>query len=212
MNTPREKREGAKSAKKADEEKISPTFSHACDPTQPLARRLGVTVHVSPLRMRILRLMERHPSPGAERIEDWLFDVANARGARSVTRGDGAPTEFQPPVRDDLSDEDLIAAICQPHNLDRPQILRAAGELITRGVVDPAALSATVCRERADRVLAELARQALRVEPDHAIWSAIAESLRDARPLRSPLLHWSRLAFPLPDSRGVCGKKWMLVA
>lgn len=189
-----------------------PVSAHACDPRRPLSARLGVSVHVSPLRMRLRRLMTEHPSPGAEGPEDWLFDVANARGVRSVTRGDAAPVGFPGPDTAALSNEDLVTALCQPQNLDRPQMLRAAAELVTRGGVHAAGLALAARRERADRVLAELARQALRVEPDHAVWRALARGLGGARPLRSPLLHWTRLAFPVPDARGVCGGAWRLVA
>jgi len=187
-------------------------MSHACDPSQPLARRLGVAVHVSPLRMRLRRLMAEHPSPGAERLEDWLFDVANARGVRSVTRGDHLPEAFVAPSMAALANEELVVAICQPQNLDRPQYLRAAAALVSRSAIDPAILAFAARRERADRVLAELARQALHVEPDHPAWRDLGRQLDGCRPLRSPLLHWTRLAFPVPDARGVCGGQWRLVA
>lgn len=186
--------------------------AHACDPAQPLARRLGIAVHVSPLRMRLRRLMAEHPSPGAACIEDWLFDIANARGVRSVTRCDRVPPGFVAPVAAEISDEELVVAICQPQNLDRPQILRAAAEMVTRGSVNAAVLAAAARRECADRVLADLARQALHVEPDHPVWRELGRRLGSARPLRSPLLHWTRLAFPVPDARGVCGGNWRLVA
>lgn len=194
------------------EEPARPIASHACDPSQPLARRLGVTVHVSPLRMRLRRLMAEHPSAGAACVEDWLLDVAQTRGVRSVTRGIHPPTGFRPPSLSEISNEELVVAIAQPQNLDRPQILRAAAELVSRGVVDPSVLEATARRERADRVLAELARQALHVEPAHSVWLALAGALGNARPLRSPLLHWTRIAFPVPDERGVCRGAWRLVA
>ncbi len=42
-----------------------------------LAQRLGTTVHVSPLRMKLARLREAYPSPSTECLEDWLVDVAN---------------------------------------------------------------------------------------------------------------------------------------
>jgi hypothetical protein len=194
------------------EEYAKQVMSHACDPSQPLARRLGVTVHVSPLRMRLRRLMAEHPSAGAACIEDWLLDVAQTRGVRSVTRDIHPPAGFRPPSLAELSTEELVAAIAQPQNLDRPQLLRAAAELISRGAVDPSVLAATACRERADRVLAELVRQALHVEPAHSVWRALADVLGNARPLRSPLLHWTRIAFPVPDERGVCRGTWRLVA
>ena len=51
-----------------------------------LAVRLGTTVHESSLWRKLMRLSAEYPSPGATACEDWLVDVANARGARIVTR------------------------------------------------------------------------------------------------------------------------------
>lgn len=67
-------------------------------------------------------------------------------------------------------------------------------------------------RERAERVLAELARQALKVEPEHAAWKSLSKALADARPLRDVIIHWTRLAEPImafgkPNDQG-----WRLVS
>lgn len=179
--------------------------------TSILAKRLGVATHVSALRYRFRRLMSAYPSGGAG-LEDWLLDVANSRGARFVTRWPPVEPGFIPPDRRLLPDEDLVVALCLPNNLDRPALLRAAAQMISRGSVDPDALVLAARRERADRVLAELARQALRVDPSHSIWSRIQACLRTSRALRCVLLHWSRLAVPVPDRRGCNAEKWVLVA
>jgi len=177
-----------------------------------LAQRLGVTVHVSPLRFRLVRLMREFPSSGAQCLEDWLLDVANARGARFVTRWPPADPEFMPPPRAILSNEELVVAVCQPHNLDRPQMLRAAAQLVSMQAVKAEILLATARRERAELVLAELARQATRVAPKHPIWCTLTKALSRVAPPRDPILHWTRLAVPVPNKQGYNATGWKLVS
>jgi hypothetical protein len=111
-----------------------------------------------------------------------------------------------------LPDEELVIAICQLQCLDRPQILRLAAQLVSRGKLDLPKLLLVAKRERAETVLAELARLARRVEPGHPLWSALAGAYVSVRPPSQPLLHWSRLAEPVPK-RGLCtGADWKLVA
>ncbi len=177
-----------------------------------LAQRLGVTVHVSPLRIRLAGLMRSYPSSGAQCLEDWLMDVANARGVRVVTRVPAVSADFVPPTLSLLPNEDLVVAICQPHNLDRPQMLRLAAQLVSRQAVNTEMLLLTTRRERAEWVLAELARQAVRVAPDHPLWTAILRAFPGTTTLRTPIIHWTRLAEPIPDERGCNAKSWRLVA
>jgi hypothetical protein len=106
----------------------------------------------------------------------------------------------------------LVVAICQPHNLDRPQVLRAAAQLISRQTVNVEILLSTARRERAELVLAELARQALHVAPEHPVWRALNGALAHVFAPRDPILHWTRLAVPIPDERGCNAKAWKLVS
>ncbi|MCX6993127.1 MAG: hypothetical protein NT011_08305 [Kiritimatiellaeota bacterium] len=177
-----------------------------------LAQRLGVTVHVSPLRVRLANIMREFPSSGAQCLEDWLLDVANARGAWFVTRWPSASPDFAPPVPATLTNEELVVAICQPHNLDRPQMLRAAAQLVSRQAVNGDVLLATSRRERSDLVLVELARQAVHVSPEHLVWCKICHALSGLPTPRSPIIHWTRLAVPIPDERGCNAISWKLVA
>ena len=156
---------------------------------QTLGKRLGQSVHVSLLRRKIRRLMR-----GPFLLEDWLLDLANSRGVRSVSRiSDGLKQEWETPGLAEFSNEELVVAICQPQNLDRPQWLRAAAEIISSERVNFEALVFLAKRERCSRILAELARQALVAEPDHKLWRRILEDFGDAKPLRDSLIHWSRL-------------------
>jgi hypothetical protein len=177
-----------------------------------LADRLGKTVHVSPLRFRLLRLTAAYPSPGAACLEDWLVDVANARGARVVTRPHPPSACFVPPSETALSNEELVVAICQLQCLDRPQMLRLAAQLVSRDAVDIRRLVNLALRERVGVVLAELARQALRIDPVHAGWSSILETFRRERPPSEPLLHWTRLAEPIMRDGRCHAAGWKLVA
>lgn len=176
-----------------------------------LAQRLGISCHVSPLRFKVERLVKEYPSRNSAGLEEWLVDVANARGARVViplfdVHG------FNPPPEDKFSNEELIAAICHPQGLDNPQILRLAAQLISAQSVNIGKLKLVAERERAGRVLAELARQALRVGPAHPVWRAILSFFGNELQFREPLLHWSRLAEPVMGPQGVNALKWRLVA
>jgi hypothetical protein len=179
--------------------------------SQTLADRLGKTLHVSPLRYKIVRLMTRFPCPSAC-IEDWLVAVANARGARVVMAASGPDHAFVDPPPSAFSPEELVVAICQVNCLDRPQMLRLAAQLISRGVVDPSRLRLAAERERAQPVLAELSRQALKVAPDHRTWLQINLMFGKELPLREPILHWTRLAEPIMKDGKCHAGAWRLVA
>jgi hypothetical protein len=176
-----------------------------------LAERMGTTVHVSPLRFKLEALRRRCPLPDGGELEDWLVETANARGARIVVRPEPA-RGFQPPTPAQLSNEELAVGICQWQCLDRPQMLRLAAQLISRKAVDARRLCLVARRERVGRVLAELARQALRVEPEHAAWRAIRDAFVSERPLPDSLLHWTRLAQPIMRDGRCNAAAWKLVA
>ena len=177
-----------------------------------LARRLGLTEHLSPLRFKLARLWRAWPCEGCSCIEDWLVAIANARGARVVVLPHADSACMTLPGTEILSTEELVVALCQPNGLDRPQVLRLAAQFVSRGSLRLAPLRLIAVRERAGVVLAELSRQALRVEPLHAVWLSVQAAFADQPPLREPLLHWTRLAEPVMV-RGRCNaERWELVA
>ncbi len=165
---------------------------------------------MSPLRIRLEALRRQFPAPGAEQLEDWLVDVANARGARIVIREQRAACQWTAPSLAQFSNEELVVAICQPHCLDRPQMLRLAAQLISRGAVEFARLRLIAERERAGVVLGGLAREALRVAPDHPLWRKLAAAF--PRLPAEPLLHWTRLADPVMRNGRCNAESWRLVA
>lgn len=176
----------------------------------PLAKRLGQTYHVSPLLMRVRRLMKEYPS-GADCPTGWLLDVGNARGARIVNRVGKLDASFVPPSLDELSNEELIAALCQMQLPEQLQALRVAAQLISAGGLDRNRLKELMVRERLQYVLGSLAREARHVEPDHPEWLWISE-VCGGQPPKVTLLHWTRLAMPIPGHRHVASGKWKLVA
>ena len=176
---------------------------------ETLAARLGMTLHVSPLMMRLCRLPEfvnsRMP------IEDWLLRVANQRGFAVVV----PVTDVEPPVQDPgssrFSNEMLATTILWAGLRDRPQLLRLAAQIISRGQINVNELLQLGRLERTNRMLLALAESALHVEPDHPVWKHVYEGVSGQKPLADVLLHWSRIAEPVPSSRLVAGG-WRLVA
>ncbi len=166
-----------------------------------LAQRLGQSVHVSSLRVKLRGLMTQYPGLAATCLEDWILDLANLRGVRSVSRShEHLSSTWPAPDLDQFSNEELVIAICQPQNRDRPQWLRAAAELIAGKNLDSKKLIALAKRERCTRILAELSKQALIAEPDHSLWRLISEEFQDARPLADSLIHWTRLTSKRADA------------
>lgn len=172
-----------------------------------LAMRLGCTIHLSPLRIKLERLWRASGSDGV--LEDWLVDIANARGARIVTGANGL--KIQAPEESILSNQELVVGILLPQNRDRPQMLRLAAQLISRGRLDFDELRCLALQERCERILAELARQALRIAPEHLFWKKIGDAFGKRKRLRSPLLHYTRLAEPVPFGGRVNAERWSLV-
>lgn len=176
-----------------------------------LAQRLALTTHLSPLRYKLQRLQALDVSARELTLEQWLVDVANARGA-SVVRRPNASGQTVNPSPSALSDEELVVACCQPNAVDHPQLLRLTAQLISRGELNTKLLILVAKRERTERILAELARQALRVEPDHEVWRDLVQAFGDARPLRDTLIHWTRIAEPVMTFGKPNAQSWRLVA
>lgn len=180
--------------------------------TSTLAQRLGKTVHISPLRFKLQRLAQQFPVAHAICLEDWLVDLANARGAHIIIRDVESKSESDLPDQQLVSNEEFVVGICQLQCLDRPPILRLVVQLISRGDVEVQRLRRFAKMERVEPILAELARQALKVEPAHPVWQKIAEMFRDEKPLQQPLLHWTRLV-QLVMQHGCCNaQEWKLAS
>jgi len=162
--------------------------------------------------MKLERLRVEFPSPSADCLEDWLVDIANDRGARIVFRENRPPDASVDLPQAALADEELIVGICQVQNLDRPQMLRLAAQFISRHAVNVKGLCHLAEQERAGIVLAELARQALKVDNNHTTWQAISRRFASERPTRDALLHWTRLSEPVMKHGRCNAQEWKLVA
>jgi len=176
-----------------------------------LGVRLGLSMHVSPLRFRLIALARRFPSADAECFEDWLLDVANSRGARIVVRDHVPGVSFVPPPVETISNEEVVVAICQLQGADRPQLLRLAAQLISRDAVNVSALIRLAVRERAGSVLGAMAREALHVT-EHPAWHALADAFVTAPRPRDVVIHWTRLAQPIMADGRCNAASWRLVA
>jgi hypothetical protein len=177
-----------------------------------LAQRLGKTVHISALRIKLQRLAAQFPAEGAECLEDWLIDLANARGARIVVRNTEAKSTFIAPDENLVTNAELVTGICQLQCLDRPQMLRLAAQFISRGAVNIKHLKRLAEQERIGPILAELSKQALKVDPEHHVWRMLHDAFQKERPLKGPLLHWTRLAEPVMQNGRCNAERWELVA
>lgn len=154
------------------------------------------------------RLSLEYPCSGS--LEEWMLEVANQRGVTVVERFGGKSAKLPVVPEGSLSSEELVVGICLAENTDYPQMLRAAAQLISRGNLDSRLLVRLARMERVERVLAELAKQALRVEPAHRFWGSLAEEFQNEKPLQDRLLHWTRIAEPVPNYRRVGVKEWRL--
>ncbi|MCB1101997.1 MAG: hypothetical protein KDL10_06520, partial [Kiritimatiellae bacterium] len=154
----------------------------------------------------------RFPSTAIS-VEDWLIDVANARGAQVVSREMSHDGGFKAPGESVFSTEELVTALCLSSLPDRLQSLRLAAQFISRGTLDREEFLQLTIRERTGQVLHGLAESALRVNPQHELWLWVHQ-VTGIGPGKTtpPLLHWSRLAFPEPDHRHIASGRWKLVS
>ena len=152
-----------------------------------LAARLGMTVHVSPLLMNLRSWLR---SVGIDMpVEDWLLRVANQRGFAVVVPVTEAEASVPDPGTSRFSNEELATAILWAGLRDRPQLLRLAAQIISRGQIDVDRLLRLGRLERTERMLRALAESALYVEPDHPVWKRVYEGVFGQKPLADVLLH-----------------------
>lgn len=174
-----------------------------------LAQRLGRTAHVSLLRMKLRKLWRASPG-STEFLEAWLVEVANARGARIVVREEPS-ANFGSPRFDELTNEELVIGLLLLQNIDSPQIVRLAAQLISRGNLNLKELVRLAVHERVEFLLADLAREALKADANHVLWKSIRNSFQRERALDFPILHYTRLGQPIMQRGRYNAEKWLLV-
>jgi hypothetical protein len=152
----------------------------------PLARRLGDTVHVSPLLRKVCRLSG---CPEA-RVGEWLLKGAVRRGASHYER------EFPgdlPPDNLELSLEELAVALCLGGHPYNSVNIRAAAQLLSSPGVDARRLARLAVMERVEPVLLHIATIAARFAPEAQPWEHLLRNLPRRRSCSPEALpHWSR--------------------
>jgi len=152
----------------------------------PLAKRLGDTVHVSPLLRKLCRIS----GCPEELVGEWLLKCAILRGAVHYDR------EFPagiPPDSAIVSDEEIAVGLCLGQHAYNPAYLRAAAQLLSSSGVDEGRLSRLAVMERVEPVLLYIASIAERFAPEARPWSFLRSQLPCRRSVSCEALpHWSR--------------------
>lgn len=152
----------------------------------PLARRLGDTVHVSPL-LHKLSLMSGCPE---DRIGEWLLKCAVNRGASHYERVFSPDLPPEPP---ELGDEELGVALCLGQHPYDSTLIRAAAQLLSSPTTDPVRLARLAVMERVEPVLLYIASVAARFAPEAPPWAYLLRHLPQRLPCPPDSLpHWSR--------------------
>jgi hypothetical protein len=151
-----------------------------------LAHKLGEVPHVSGLLRRIAQL-----SGAGERVAEWLFMVAVARGANHYRR------EFDPALPPDLSaisDEEIGVALCLGQNSYNLDALRVAAQFLSSPRIDAVRLRRLAVHERCEPVLLHIAEVARKYAPKQEPWAYLRQHLLPRRvPHTNALPHWTRL-------------------
>jgi hypothetical protein len=151
-----------------------------------LARRLGDTVHVSPL----LRNVCRTSGCSEDHVGEWLLKCAVGRGASHYERD--FPNNL-PPDDAGLSDEELAVALCLGQLPYNSVLVRAAAQLLSSPRTDAPRLARLARMERVEPVLLHIATVATRFSPEAQPWSYLLHHLQPRLTISPNVLpHWSR--------------------
>ncbi|MDB6110388.1 MAG: hypothetical protein JWR69_2138 [Pedosphaera sp.] len=152
----------------------------------PLAKRLGDTVHVSPL---LHQICQTSGCP-EDRVGEWLLKCAVRRGASHYERD--FPADL-PPDDSNLSHEELAVALCLGQHPYNATFIRAAAQLLSSPCTDAPRLARLAVKERVEPVLFHIATIAARFTPDAPPWSYLLRHLPPRLPCPLDALpHWSR--------------------
>ncbi len=125
-----------------------------------------------------------------EQIGEWLLKCAVRRGASHYERPFAADL---PPDNPALSNEEIGVALCLGQHPYDSVFIRAAAQLLSSSLTNPAKLVRLAAMERVEPVLLHIATIAKRFDPDAQPWTYLVEHLRPR--LIAPadeLPHWSR--------------------
>lgn len=156
--------------------------------TTTLAKRLGMTTHLSPLLQKARRLGVRTP-------ED-LERIAIVRGLRyfgQINPASDDPDRVSIPDLEHFSNEELSIALLSPtlpYSLNR--IRMGAAMLAAHGVSAEKVLR-LARMERSEAIVRHIAECAASVEPENPLWKTLLQRLPTHQPLAPDILpHPSR--------------------
>lgn len=141
-----------------------------------LAKRMGMTAHISPLLQKARRL-------GLFSSAD-LELLALARGLRYFGTSDQSP-EISPDL---FSNEELAIALMSPsapYSLNR---LRMAGALLAADDISVKKLVHLARQERCESIIGYIAQCAVMVEPENPFWKKLLEALPETQPVQVDIL------------------------
>ena len=162
-----------------------------------LAKRLGTTVHFSPL-------MRKARSLGLSTPED-LWTLAVQRGCRHYWQGNESTTERVSVA--EFSNEELSIALLNPSAPYSPHSIRCGAAMLGATDNDPALIAQLAIRERSQAVVRFVAECGHKFEPENVCWSQLLNLLPDCQPPKPGVMpHPTRFVSMSGYERGV-GKK-----
>lgn len=165
--------------------------------TETLARRLGMTEHVSPLLMKARRLGLRVPND--------LHTLAVQRGCRHYWQGDEPRDELA--SQSDFSNEELAIALLTVAGPYDPHSVRCGAAMLGAEGNSVETLARLTLWERCEIVVAYVARCGTRFEPENAFWVDLLARVGEADDPKSGVLpHPTRFVAMNGYERGV-GRK-----
>jgi hypothetical protein len=174
-----------------------PNLSLGVVETEPLAKKLGATVHFSPLLRKARRL-------GLSLPQD-LWTLAVQRGCRHYWQGDEPEGELV--AQTILSNEELAVALLNGAGNYSPHSIRCGAAMLGAEGNDPALIAKLAVWERSEAVIHFIAECGRSFEPHNSYWTELLERLPACNaPKEGVLPHPTRFVAMSGYVRGV-GKK-----
>lgn len=162
-----------------------------------LAKRLGTSVHLSPLLRKARRL-------GLACPED-LWALAVQRGCRHYWQGSESAIERVSPSS--FSNEELSIALLNPAAPYNPHSIRCGAAMLGATGNDPELVARLAIRERCQVVVRFVAECGQKFEPKNEYWRQLLNLLPDCQPPKQGVMpHPTRFVTMSGYERGI-GKK-----
>jgi hypothetical protein len=166
--------------------------------TETLARKLGTTEHLSCLRQTARRYGLRTPKD--------LMDEAVARGCFHYLQSHEPP--HQRVSETEFSNEQLALALLSIANPYDPWQIRIGAMMLGAEGNNPATVARNAVYERSESVVCNIARAALRYEPENPFWKQLLAALPNVPDVREGILphHTRFVSMPGLIGPGKMGK------